>query len=55
MLYPLSYEGGGCRKHGRKPGALLGLGGCLVILGGSRVSDALLVGPDQSTMRVRTR
>ena len=33
MLYPLSYEGGGCRKHGRKPGAVLGLGRCSVHLG----------------------
>ena len=31
MLSPLSYEGGGCRIRGRKPGAVLGSAGWLVI------------------------
>lgn len=46
MLYSLSDEGGGCRIRGRKPGAVLGSGGCLVILGGSRVSDGVVLGSD---------
>ena len=35
MLYPLSYEGGGCRKRGRKPDAMVGSGRHLLHLGRS--------------------
>ena len=32
MLYPLSYEGGGCRKRGRKPDVMVGFGQYLLHL-----------------------
>ena len=55
MLYPLSYEGGGCRKRGRKPDALVGSGRCLLNLGRSTASVRLATVVGRVFALVRTR
>ena len=46
------HEGGGWRKHGRKPAVLLGSGGRVVLAGCDRVADGLLIGLERVFGRV---